>query len=121
MRYRRNASRNQGRSAWPGSSKPQSHRSQRMQINGPTHLHGAHPVSAPHDSRLAQPTGQTQSSQITDELQISEAARLAEQSQSSQEVRAERVETIRAQIAQGTYETPEKLDVAVARLLNEIG
>ncbi len=92
-----------------------------MQINGPTHLHGAHPVSAPHNPRMARPTGQVQPSEITDELQISEAARLAEQSQPSQEIRADRVETIRAQIAQGAYETPEKLDVAVARLLDEIG
>ena len=28
---------------------------------------------------------------------------------------------IRARIAEGTYETPEKLDVAVERLLDEIG
>ena len=120
MRNRRNASRNQGRNAWPGSSNPQSYRSHRMQINGPSHLHGAHSVSAPHSTRLAKPTQQVESSQITDELQISEAARMAEQAQSS-EVRTELVENIRAQIAQGTYETPEKLDVAVARLLDEIG
>jgi len=121
MRDRKNASRNQGRSAWPGTSKPRSNRSQRMQINGPTHLHGAHPVNAPHHSSPARPAEQARPAQIADEVQISEAARLAEQSQSSGEVRADRVAAIRAQIAEGTYETADKLDVAVARLLDEIG
>lgn len=92
-----------------------------MQINGPTQLHGAHSVSAPHYSPPARTAEQIQPSQITDELQISEAARLAEQSQSSQEVRTRLVETIRAQINQGTYVTADKLDVAVTRLLDEIG
>jgi hypothetical protein len=31
------------------------------------------------------------------------------------------VNQIRAQIAAGTYETPDKLDAAVQRLLDEIG
>ncbi len=92
-----------------------------MQINGPAHLHGAHSVSAPRNPQLAQPTGESRSCQITDEVHISEAARLAEQSQSSQEIRSQRVEEIRAQILEGTYETADKLDVAVSRLLDEIG
>jgi hypothetical protein len=33
----------------------------------------------------------------------------------------DRVNEIRAQIAAGTYETDEKLDIAVGRLLDEIG
>ena len=36
-------------------------------------------------------------------------------------VRAERVEEIRAQIEAGTYETDEKLDLALGRLLDERG
>ena len=36
-------------------------------------------------------------------------------------VRQELVNRIRAQIAAGTYETPQKLDAAVDRLLDEIG
>ena len=37
------------------------------------------------------------------------------------EIRQQRVEAIRAKIAEGTYETEEKLDIAVERLLDEIG
>ena len=36
------------------------------------------------------------------------------------EIRQERVDQIRAEIAEGVYETDEKLDVAVSRLLDEI-
>ena len=39
-------------------------------------------------------------------MQISDAARLIEQAQQLPEVRQDRVDAIRAQIAQGTYETP---------------
>jgi negative regulator of flagellin synthesis FlgM len=92
-----------------------------MQINGPTHLHGAHPINPPRSPQLRQPTPQVSASEVCDEVQISEAARAAEQAQSTQEVRADRVASIRAQIAEGTYETADKLDVAVARLLDEIG
>jgi negative regulator of flagellin synthesis FlgM len=36
------------------------------------------------------------------------------------EIRYERVEEIRQQIAAGAYETPEKLELAVERLLDEL-
>jgi negative regulator of flagellin synthesis FlgM len=37
------------------------------------------------------------------------------------EIRQDRVDQIRAQIADGTYESEEKLEIAVGRLLDEIG
>lgn len=58
---------------------------------------------------------------IRDELQLSDAAQLVEQARGLSEIRQDRVNAIRAQLAAGTYETPEKLDLAVARLLDEIG
>ncbi len=36
-------------------------------------------------------------------------------------VRHDLVNLIRRQIADGTYDTPEKMDVAMSRLLDEIG
>jgi len=92
-----------------------------MQINGPTHLHGAHPINQPRSPQLRPPTQQVASPESSDEVQISEAARAAEQAQSAQEARADRVASIRAQIAEGTYETADKLDAAVTRLLDQIG
>ena len=92
-----------------------------MHIYGPAHLHGPQQVGPPHGSRASQPAAQPDSSPIKDELEISDAARLVEQSHQVPEIRQGRVDAIRAQIAEGTYETREKLDVAVERLLDEIG
>jgi len=92
-----------------------------MHIYGPSHLHGPQQIGSPHHSRPSQPAGQTDSLPIKDELDISDAARLVDQSHQVAEVRQDRVDDIRAKIAAGTYETREKLDVAVERLLDEIG
>ena len=89
-----------------------------MQI-GPAHLHGPQAVGAPHTAqRASSSSSPVESSKIQDEVNISDAARLAEQTPG---IRQERVQAIRAQIASGTYETPGKLDVAVSRLLDKIG
>ena len=92
-----------------------------MHIYGPSQLHGAQPISAPHGSRSAQPMSRPEAAQIADEVDISDAARLVEQVQQMPEMREDRVEAVRQQIAAGTYETGDKLNVAVDRLLDEIG
>lgn len=92
-----------------------------MQIYGPAHLHGPQSVGSPHNPQVARPTGQVDSAPIQDELQISDAARLVDEVGSMADIRQDRVASIRAQIAEGTYDTPERLDLAVERLLDEIG
>ena len=77
-----------------------------MHIYGPSQLHGPQPINAPHGAKPAQQIGRPEAPQIADEVDISEAARLVEQVQQS---------------AEGTYETRDKLNVAVERLLDEIG
>jgi len=64
---------------------------------------------------------QPETSPISDELEISDVARLTELAREVPEIRQDRVASIRAQIAEGTYETDAKLDVAIERLLDEIG
>jgi negative regulator of flagellin synthesis FlgM len=97
-------------------------REMKMQIYGPAHLHGPQAISAPHTARASQQVSRPESSApIRDEVQISDAARLVEQAQQAPDIRQDRVDVIRAQIANGTYETPDKLDVALSRLLDEIG
>jgi negative regulator of flagellin synthesis FlgM len=91
-----------------------------MQVYGPAHLHGPQAISSPHVSRASQP-GQAESSPIRDEVNISDAARLVEQVYQAPDIRQDRVQAIRAQIAAGTYETPDKLNAAVEHLLDEIG
>lgn len=56
-----------------------------------------------------------------DQLDISQEAVLASRISGIPEMRMDRVAEIRAQIASGEYETDAKLDVALDRLLDEIG
>lgn len=93
-----------------------------MQIYGPTHLHGASPIGGPHGARMTKPASPAASpSSIQDEVQISDAGRMIDRVREMPEIRQDRVNQIRAQIANGTYETPEKLQIALERLLGEIG
>ena len=92
-----------------------------MHNYGPSQLHGPQALGAPHGPRAAQPMTRPEAAQIADEVNISEAARLVEQVQQVPDIRADRVEAVRQQIAAGTYETAEKLNAAVERLLDEIG
>lgn len=95
-----------------------------MHIYGPAHLHGPHgpqPIGSPHGARGPQAPPPPHSPQISDQVDISDAARLVEQTRAVPEIRVDRVAALRAQIAEGTYETQQKLEIAVERLLDEIG
>jgi negative regulator of flagellin synthesis FlgM len=92
-----------------------------MHVYGPTHLHGPQPIGPPHAGRVSPPNTRPQQTSIQDEVQISDAARLVEAVHQVPDIRHDRVAAIRAQIAAGTYETPEKLEIAIERLLDEIG
>ncbi len=99
-----------------------------MHVYGPTHLHGPQSVTAPHLGRELRQTPSAGRMAAGDELSISdagskaaEAAGLVDQAKQLPEVRQDRVDQIRAQIASGAYETQQKLDVAVERLLDELG
>ena len=92
-----------------------------MQIYGPAQLHGPQAIGAPHTTRATSSTSQVESSKIQDEVNISDAARLVEMAKQAPDIRQDRVQSLRAQIASGTYETTGKLEVTVSRLLDEIG
>jgi negative regulator of flagellin synthesis FlgM len=92
-----------------------------MQVYGPAHLHGPQSIGAPHMVRNTRPTAPPASAAPTDSVEISEAARRASEMQSADGVRWDRVESIRRQIAEGTYETEQKLGIALDRLLDQIG
>lgn len=91
-----------------------------MQIYGPAQLHGPQSISSPHlRSAPVEQTGSAGS--VQDELQISDAGRLVDLANQVPAVRQDRVDSIRAQISAGTYETPAKLDIALSRFLDETG
>lgn len=91
-----------------------------MQINGLTQLHGAQNISAPHFNRTSAPTAPTLAPlDTTDELHLSPAAQMASRMSEIPDIRWERVNSIKAAIADGTYMTGDKVNVAVERLLDE--
>jgi flagellar biosynthesis anti-sigma factor FlgM len=55
-----------------------------------------------------------------DRVELSEHARFMDQLRQLPSIRTERVEAAREAIMNGTYETPEKLDIAVQRMLEDL-
>ena len=92
-----------------------------MQIYGPSPIHGPQALSGPHSIRSPQRTAAPSTPSTGDQLDISEAAQLIFQAHDVPDVRQDLVARVRSQIAGGTYDTPERMDVAVDRLLDEIG
>ncbi|HEX3998299.1 MAG TPA: flagellar biosynthesis anti-sigma factor FlgM [Pirellulales bacterium] len=93
-----------------------------MQIFGPTQVHGPQSVNAPHSLRpTSAPAQPTATSNISDELQLSDSGQVASQLSDIPAIRQDRVDALRTAIAQGTYETPDKLSGALDNLLDEIG
>ncbi len=92
-----------------------------MQIYGASQLHGAQSIHGPHAARPAESTSHSGMVDHTaDRLEISDAGRIAAQMAEIPEIRHERVESIRAALLNGTYETEDKLSLALDRLLDEI-
>ena len=93
-----------------------------MQIYGPTQLHGTQGINTPHFNRSSAPAASNTPASIdtTDELQLSPAAEMAGKLADIPDIRWDRVNTIKAAIADGTYMTDDKMNVALDRLLDEI-
>lgn len=90
-----------------------------MQIHGSTHVHGPQSVKGPHSARGATPANPPRTAAPSDQLDISPAAAAA--AEAGSDIRADLVARVRGEIASGNYETPDKLDGALERLLDEIG
>ncbi|HTI51025.1 MAG TPA: flagellar biosynthesis anti-sigma factor FlgM [Planctomycetaceae bacterium] len=56
-----------------------------------------------------------------DEVEISSVSRMLDDASRIPGVREQRLEQIKAAIEAGTYETPEKLQIALDRMLEQIG
>ncbi|SMP37812.1 negative regulator of flagellin synthesis FlgM [Neorhodopirellula lusitana] len=111
-----------------------------MQIYGPFRLSTTQAstaakstqASTPGANRLAaQPTGQKPSAGPIDQLDLSSAARASETSPTNRlqesgaiagggDIRIDRVAELRRQIADGSYDTNEKMDLALDRMLDDL-
>lgn len=92
-----------------------------MHINGPTAVHPAQSIRGPHHGPQAPAVDSRVQFDTVDQLDISHEADFASQVKDIPDIRADRVAQIKAQIADGTYLTDDKLDLALERLLDEIG
>jgi negative regulator of flagellin synthesis FlgM len=91
-----------------------------MYIYGTTQIHAAQPIAPPHRLTPSQATSGSASSLGVDQLDLSPEVEFAAAARDLPDIREDRVAAIRAEIASGAYETPEKLDIALSRLLDEI-
>jgi flagellar biosynthesis anti-sigma factor FlgM len=56
-----------------------------------------------------------------DELEISQAGKMLDRLSETPEVRAERIAHIKEAIENGTYDTDEKLEAALSKMLDSLG
>lgn len=92
-----------------------------MQINGTTAIHPAQQIRGPHQNIAPEAANSRSRIDTVDQLDISSEANMISRAKEAPEIRADRVASIKAQIADGTYMTGDKLDIALDRLLNELG
>ncbi len=91
-----------------------------MEIRGTSPVQTTQAVSATSDVNSVESTQQVNHPDIVDQLDISAEAQAASQIGEATDARALRIAEIKSQIAEGSYETAEKLDAAVDRLLDEM-
>jgi len=78
---------------------------------------GPQPIDAPEAAVTKAP--EVQPADVADVVEISDVARLAARLQEVPEVRAELVQRVKDEIAAGTYETSERIEITVDRLMEE--
>jgi negative regulator of flagellin synthesis FlgM len=92
-----------------------------MQIHGPSQVHGPQSINAPHFSQRTAASQATSAGSAVDRVEISQAAEAAMKASETGGVRQELVNSLRSQIAAGTYDTPDKMNAAMERLLDQMG
>jgi len=78
----------------------------------------AHPAS--HQSRTAEAAVRTGLIEPSDRAEFSDYAQLLSRLATLPEIRVEKVATVRAHLEAGTYETSDKLEIAVQRALHDV-
>lgn len=92
-----------------------------MYVNSSNSLHGPQSLAAPHRAYGAQSAPRSGSLEQVDQLDISPQAAEASRTRESGDIRQDKVAALKASIADGSYDTPEKLDIALSRMLDAIG
>ena len=86
-------------------------------------ISGINPASGPapvQPNAAVRPARTQGTSQQSDTVEISLQAKIASKLAEVPDIRADLVADIKAQIQAGTYDAPEKMDIAIANLLEEL-
>lgn len=92
-----------------------------MDVRGISSVSGAAPI------RPAQINSGVREAQVSrpqtprDELELSSAGKMLDQLSQNPDMRAERIARIKEAIANGTYDTDEKLEAALSRMFDSLG
>jgi negative regulator of flagellin synthesis FlgM len=100
-----------------------------MQVYGPFRIQTAAPLGGANriSGKTAEAATGSRSAESLDQLDISAAAQAAMEARDpssvggSEGLRWDRINELRQQIASGSYETPERLDAALDRLMDQLG
>ena len=90
-----------------------------MQIRRTTNVQATNAVNLQTQNKTQSTNNQV--SAPVDQLEFSAEAQRITQANSMADIRMDRVNELRAQIADGSYDTPERMEAAVNRLLDELG
>jgi negative regulator of flagellin synthesis FlgM len=90
-----------------------------MKIRGPEGVGGTEPIQNVGPARARAVQGVSAATHV-DRVEISEMAVFLDKISRLPDVRQEKVQAVRDQIARGTYETPDKVEKAVEELMKEL-
>jgi negative regulator of flagellin synthesis FlgM len=91
-----------------------------MQVQGAVYIHGPQALQGPHRSAAPASSAPT-SSQPVDQLDLSREAQELSRNRDTSGIRHDLVNRVKQEIAAGVYDTDQKFDLALDRLLQEIG
>lgn len=90
-----------------------------MQIRRTSNVQNTNAVNLQTQNNTQSTSGNNASAPV-DQLDFSAEAQMISQNNSAGNIRMDRVNDVRAQIANGNYDSPEKLEAAMTRLLDEM-
>jgi negative regulator of flagellin synthesis FlgM len=98
-----------------------------MEIYNAQYVHGPHNIQGPHRTIPTQESSFAAAARyaaLQDDIQFSDEAKrlsnFADNKSSSSAIRFDLVNRIKTEIAAGTYDTPDKMDIAVDRMIGQM-
>lgn len=92
-----------------------------MEVRGPNGVGASAPINRTAPATGAGAPGPVGPAAPRDEVEISAIAKMLDSASRLDGVREQRLAEIKAAIEAGTYDTPEKMQIALERLIDQIG